>query len=403
MRKFIRLSLHWQIIIGTLAGVLTGLVHNYIALKVSIIGTLFLKLLKMIVVPLVFTSIVCGISGSGTRTVGRIAIKTFVYYTLTSLLAILTGLTLVNFIKPGISAHLGLKESPSTLVEKTHSIKDFLIRIVPSNPIKALTEGDMLQIIFFSIIVGFFLKSMKEGEIKKTLENLFQGLFQLMMEIARFVISLAPFGIFGLIAKTVGEAGLEPFKNLFLYFITVVIGLFIHACITLPLIQYLIGRRNPLILVRNMFSALITAFSTSSSSATLPVTLEKIEKEEGVSNSVASFVLPLGATVNMDGTALYECVAAIFLAQAYGITLSFPQQLIVVFTALLSSIGAAGIPMAGLVMLAIILKAVGLPLEGVGMIIAVDRFLDMMRTTTNVWSDITGAVVISRLERTNKM
>ncbi len=218
------------------------------------------------------------------------------------------------------------------------------------------------------------------------------------MLLTQFIIRLAPLGVFALMAKVVGTTGFTAFRSLGLYMLCVVIGLVIHACVTLPLILRTLGGLSPLRHARAMAAALMTAFSTSSSSATLPVTMECAEKNAGVSNRVASFVLPLGATVNMNGTALYECVAALFISQVYGITLSFTQQAIVVLTALLVSIGAAGIPMAGLVMMGVILNAVGLPLEGVGLILAVDRVLDMMRTTVNVWGDTVGAVVIASSE-----
>ena len=223
----------------------------------------------------------------------------------------------------------------------------------------------------------------------------FESIFQIMMKMTGVIIRLAPIGVFGLMLKIVAKTGFSAFGPLLSYMSVVAAGLIIHAFVTLPLILYFIARVNPLNFFKAMATALTTAFSTSSSSATLPVTMSCVEKNAGVSNKISSFVLPLGATINMDGTALYECVAAVFIAQAYGIELSFTQQMIVVVTALLASIGAAGIPMAGLVMMSIILNAVGLPLEGVGLIVAVDRILDMMRTTVNVWSDSVGTITIA--------
>jgi Na+/H+-dicarboxylate symporter len=219
-----------------------------------------------------------------------------------------------------------------------------------------------------------------------------------MMKLTRFVIAFAPLGIFGLIARIVASTGFEPFKSLGIYFVTVLAGLIIHATVTLPLLLQLLGKLNGYQYSKAMSPALLTAFSTSSSSATLPLTMECAEDRAGISNRTTSFVMPLGATINMDGTALYECVAVIFIAQAYGIDLSFPQQAMVAITALLASIGAAGIPMAGLVMMSIVLRAVGLPLEGIGLILAVDRLLDMCRTTVNVWSDSCGTAIIARSE-----
>jgi Na+/H+-dicarboxylate symporter len=232
------------------------------------------------------------------------------------------------------------------------------------------------------------------------LKEFFTAVFEVMMKVTLFVIRFTPFGIFGIVAKTVADqedlGGLVT--SMGLYMLTVILALAIHAMITLPVIVKYIGKANPLKHFKNMTTPLLTAFSTSSSGATLPLTIQAVEEKSGVSNKISSFTLPLGATVNMDGTALYECIAAIFIAQAYGVELSFVQQIIIVFTALLASIGAAAIPMAGLVMITVILTAVGLPLEGVGLILAVDRILDMFRTATNVWSDSCGAVVIAKSE-----
>ena len=262
---------------------------------------------------------------------------------------------------------------------------------------RAAVEGDILAVIFFCLLFGFFITTLKD-EYKEPLKTFFEAVFKVMMGITHFVIRFAPIGVFGLIAKTTAATGLEVFPPLAKYFITVVLALCIHFFVTLPLILKFFGRVRPANQYRAMAPALLTAFSTSSSSATLPLTIKCTEENAGVSNRVTSFTLPLGATVNMDGTALYECIAAIFIAQAYGFNLDFSVQFIVVLTALLASIGAAGIPSAGLVMIAIILNALDWPLEGVGLILAVDRPLDMLRTTVNVFSDSCGAVVIAQSE-----
>jgi len=270
---------------------------------------------------------------------------------------------------------------------------------VPDNIMKAMVENDMLSIIFFAIIFGFFITKVAKQHTE-ILKNFFTAIFEVMMKVTLFVIKFTPLGIFGIVAKTVADqddlTGLV--SSMGLYMLTVILALGIHAAITLPIIVKYFGKANPLKHFKNMTTPLLTAFSTSSSGATLPLTMQAVEEESGVSNKISSFTLPLGATVNMDGTALYECVAAIFIAQAYGVELTFVQQIIIVFTALLASIGAAAIPMAGLVMITVILTAVGLPLEGVGLILAVDRILDMFRTATNVWSDSCGAVVIAKSE-----
>jgi Na+/H+-dicarboxylate symporter len=257
----------------------------------------------------------------------------------------------------------------------------------------------MLSIIFFAMLFGFFITRV-EQKYRTMLGNAFNAIFEVMMKITLFVIRFTPLGIFGIVSKTVADQDdlMGLFSSMGLYIGTVLIGLLIHFFISLPLITRYIGRANPIKHMRNMSTPLITAFSTASSGATLPLTMHAVENNSGVSNKISSFTLPLGATINMDGTALYECVAAMFIAQAYGVELSVLSQVIIVFTALLASIGAAAIPMAGLVMIAVILTAVNLPLEGIGLILAVDPLLDMFRTATNVWSDSCGAVVIAKSE-----
>jgi len=368
---------------------------------------LFLRLLRMIIVPLILTSIVSGVLSAGDgRGLGRLGWKTATYYVTTSTIAILTGLVLVNVIRPGLGAAIPLEKIPENFkaVDQTplEFLVDFVLDFVPRNPIQAMVEGEVLQIIVFALLVGFFIQRIADP-YRTTLANLFQGGFEVMMRIVRLVLWFAPAGIFALLTRIVATTGLDAFRSLGLYFVTVLLALVIHGAVTLPLIVRLIGRVSPVRHVRAMSPALLTAFSTASSSGTLAVTMDCVENRAGVSNRVTSFVLPMGATVNMDGTALYECVAAVFIAQIYVSQGAIPpltigQQVLVVVTALAASIGAAGIPMAGLVMIGIILKAIGLPLEAVGYILAVDRLLDMCRTTVNVWSDSCGAVVIARSE-----
>jgi Na+/H+-dicarboxylate symporter len=272
--------------------------------------------------------------------------------------------------------------------------------MVPTNIFEALVSFDILAVIFFSILFGFFITRV-DSKSKEFLTTLFNSGFEVMMKLTHFIIRFTPLGILGIVVGVVAEQREnlgEVLGSLGKYFITVLIGLVIHAAITLPLIIRSIGKVNPWKHFQAMTTPLLTAFSTRSSSATLPLTIDAVENNAGVSNKISSFVLPLGATINMDGTALYECVAAMFIAQAYGIEMSIIQQAIIVFTALLASIGAAGIPMAGLVMISVILTAVGLPLEGVGLILAVDPFLDMCRTSINVWSDSCGTVTIAKTE-----
>ena len=364
-------------------------------------GDLFLRGLRMVIVPLIFASIVSGVTSIGSgKSLGRIGMKTLAYYVSTSMLAILTGLILVNIIRPGVDVHMGFSEEVTQLPTASGKINDLLMRMVPENIIDSMARGDILPIIFFAILFGFFISQTADG-YRKPLTNFFEGIFEVMMRVTMFVIRFTPLGILGIVSREVvrnSDKLANIAGSMAIYMLTVAIGLIIHATFTLPMIVKFIARANPLKHFKNMATPLLTAFSTVSSSATLPLTMEAVEHKSGVSNKISSFTLPLGATINMDGTALYECVAAIFIAQVYGVELTVIQQVIIVVTALLASIGAAGIPMAGLVMITIVLTAVNLPLEGVGLIIAVDLILDMMRTTVNVWSDSCGAVTIARSE-----
>ncbi|MEO1653039.1 MAG: dicarboxylate/amino acid:cation symporter, partial [Bacteroidota bacterium] len=384
--------------------VLFGIYLREYVVYVAWMGDIFLRALKMVIVPLILSSIISGIANlGGSDNLGRLGGKTLLYYMSTSILAITTGLFFVNIIRPGVGApKIGANAVPG-LDSATENFGATLINMIPTNVFNALSTGNMLSIIFFAIIFGYFMTKVKK-EQGDLLLGFFEATFQVMMKITMFVIQFTALGVFGLVAKTVAEqsgegGGLAAMAgSLGLYMIAVVAGLGFHFFISLPLLVRFVGGVNPYAHLRNMTNPLLTAFSTSSSSATLPLTMEAVEHESGVSNKITSFTLPLGATINMDGTALYECVAAMFIAQVYGQHLGIGEQIIVVLTALLASIGAAGIPMAGLVMIAVILNAVGLPLEGLGMILAVDRILDMMRTTTNVWSDSCGAVIIARSE-----
>jgi len=378
--------------------------HNPIINFFYIIGQLFIKALKMVIVPLILTSIISGISGIGSAgNLGRIGLKTLLYYLSTSTLAIIAGLFFVNMIKPGVGSNIEAPDQVEGLDSAREGFGDILFKIIPDNIFAAFAEQEMLAIIFFALLFGFFITkaTVKNREF---LTRFFDSSFEVMMKITMFIIAFTPIGIFGLIGKTVADHAGDPEKlsslaqGLGYYSLAVIAALAFHAVVSLPMILKFVSKVSPLKHFAAMRSALMTAFSTSSSSATLSVTMNSVENNSGVSRKVSGFTLPLGATVNMDGTALYECVAAIFIAQAYGIDLSMSEQIIIVITALLASIGAAGIPMAGLVMISIILAAVNLPLEGIGLILAVDRVLDMFRTSVNVWSDSCGAIVIAKSE-----
>ncbi len=363
---------------------------------------LFLALLKMVVIPLVVSSLISGVVGMGDfKRLGKVGGKTGAWYVATGLLAIITGLVLVNTIGPGRRVQVPLPESGEAPAVPT-SAWDFALAMVPENVVKAAANFELLPLIVFALLFGIFLLAVPAPR-RAPVEQVVNGVFDVMMRMTMFVISFSPIGIAALIAKLVATTGPRVFASLAGYVVTVAGALAIHALLTLPLLVWLFTRRNPYHVMRVVSPALLTAFSTASSSGTLPITMERVERGLGVSNKISSFVLPLGATVNMNGTALYECVAAIFVAQLYaqshpGFALSVRSQLVVVVLALLVSIGAAGIPHAGLVMMVIIFQAVGLPVGLTALLWAVDRPLDMCRSAVNIWSDMCGAVAIAHAE-----
>ncbi|WP_319557679.1 dicarboxylate/amino acid:cation symporter [Thiomicrorhabdus sp.] len=408
-----KLALHWQILIALALAAVMG---SYTGTDMTIggitwlaiygfIGTLFLNALKMIVVPLVMSAIITGIANIGQQGgFGRLGLKTLSYYVATSFIAIMIGLTLVNWIQPGVSdqppPQIEVNQQVSAAVEgkSAGDVVEVFLRMIPTNIVNAAAEGQMLGLIFFSLLFGFFMTKIS-GAGRETLLGFWQGVFDVMMLITAWIMKFAPIGVFGLVAASVAKTGFDQFENLALFFMTVVLALLVHFAVVMPLIlRYVGGVKNPWLHYQAMAPALLTAFSTSSSSSTLPVSMNSLENRAGVSNRVTSFVLPLGATVNMDGTALYECVAAIFIAQLFGVPLDFGTQLLIVVIALTTSIGVAGIPSASLVAISIILVAVGLPAEAIGLLLVVDRLLDMMRTTVNIFSDSVGAVVIAKSE-----
>lgn len=394
-----RLTLTHYIFIGFFLGIAGGWIFGEGITPVAApLAEIFLRLLRMAIMPLIITSIISGVVSVGSASgLGRLGIKTFSYYILSSLVAICTGLFLVNIFKPGVGAEIGLEMSPQQIGAAEQGIGEILINLIPENPFSAMARGDVLPIIFFSILFGFFITKL-EQKPRKQLSGFFHAAFDTMMKLTLFVVWSAPFGVFGIISRIVAQTGFESFRSLGFYFLVVLMGLAIHATVNLPLLLSFLGRVNPIKHYRGMPSALLMAFSTCSTIVTLPLTMKAVTGNSRVSEKVSNFVLPIGATVNMDGTALYECVATMFIAQVYGFDLSFGAQIIIVFTALLASIGAASVPMSGMVMMSVILKAVGLPLEGVAIILAVDRILDMFRTTVNVLSDSCGAVIVARLE-----
>lgn len=395
-----KLKLHWQILIAIFLSILYGLCLPQYISYVSWIGELFIRSLKMVVVPLVFCSMISGVTNVGQEGgLGRLGLKTLAYYFGTSLLAILTGLILVNTFKPGIGASGLISSTLKNPNIEVKPLRETLIEIIPTNIFEALSGGQMLSIILFAIMFGYFITQINTP-YRKTLENFFNGAFEVMMKITLLIIRFAPLGIFGIVSKVVAEqANLYVLAlSLGKFMLVVILGLIIHSLLTLTSALYFIGKINPLKHIRAVSTALLTAFSTASSNATLPLTMESVEDNAGVSNKISSFTLPLGATINMDGTALYELVVVGFVAQLYGIDLSLSQQLIVILTALLSSIGTAGVPMASYVTMTIIFSAVGLPFEAMALIIPVDRPLDMLRTAINVFGDTCGATIIASSE-----
>lgn len=396
-------QLHWQVLVAMVLGALTAAVFGPPAADaIGWIGDLFMKLLRMVIVPLVLTSIISGVASvGGGRALGRLFSKTLGYYVLSSLLAVLVGLFMVNVIHPGVGANMvDTSQALPTLETPTTPIQ-LILDIVPDNVVQAAASADMLALIFFCIVFGAAINGLPEGT-RLTVVELFDALFQTMMRLTTGIIRFLPIGVYALITRMVGTTGFEAFRPLALYAVTLASGLTVHLFITLPVLLIVLGRISPRIHFANMRDPLLIAFSTSSSGATLPVTLDSVEHKVGVSNKVASFVLPMGATVNMDGTALFECAGALFITQVLGFHLSLLDQVTVVITALLASIGAAAIPSAGLVVIFIVLNSIGLAGPQVnaivGSMLAIDRPLDMYRTAVNVFSDSCGAAIIARSE-----
>lgn len=404
--KKIKIALPMQILIALVLGVIFGIFgHEYVK-YISWAGVVFLRFLKMIVVPIVFSSMVVGVAGMGNSGgLGRIAGKTFSFYIITTFIAAFVGMFFVNILEPGVGSTLidQANGAAQTATANKISLGERLITIVPDNIFRSLTEGDLLAIIFFAILFGFFVTKVEEKS-RNMIVDVFQAVFDVIMKITLAVIKLAPIGVFAIVSKMIAEqAGdtaklMEIAQSLGMFVLIVWIGCMIQFFIILPAIVYFVGKENPWKHMKKMSTAILTAFSTCSSGAALPISMRDSQEKCGISNKIASFTLPLGATINMNGTALYECVAVIFIAQVYGVDLSFIEQLIIVVTVLFSAIGAASIPMAGLVMLSVALSVAGLPLEGIGLVLAVEQLCDMPRTATNSYGDMCAAVVIAKSE-----
>lgn len=394
-------SLPTKIIIGMILGIAAGIVFKEQTASLKPIGTIFIRLISLIVVPLVFVSLFLGTASMGDlKKLGRIGAKTLLYYITTTLIAIIIGLALVNMVKPGENVKLEAQYQDVTFQqpEKKISIVDNLINIIPKNPVRALVEGNMLQIIFLAILFGIAVTTISDTR-RQTLINWFDSFNEGIFKVIHMVMKIAPLGVFALIASTIGMFGFDVLVSLLKYGIVVIVGLAIHASVIISIAVKMIGKKSPLKFWSAIRPAMVVAFSTSSSNATLPVTMESVEKGLKVPRVISSFVLPLGATINMDGTALYQCISIYFIAQVYGIELSVAKMVIIILSVVLASIGTAGAPMAGVLILVMILQSIGVPTEGIAMIMGVERIMDMSRTTVNIIGDASASVVITQLER----
>ncbi len=371
------------------------------------VGDLFLRALKMVVVPLIVSSLIVGVAKLGNpREVGRLGGRTLLYYMATSALAIFTGMIFVNLLQPGVGVEIAGLETGVQEVGSPRTLQEVLFSLIPVNPIGEMARfgiskdgsGGLVGVIVFCILFGLGAAALPH-EKRDRIIGFFDAAFDIMMKITGAIIRLAPLGVAALIAVVLAEVGLDVILPLLGYMATVLAALGVHFFITIPLILLLVGKRSPFAYMKSVGLALATAFTTASSNATLPVSLDVAQHKAGIDGKVTGFVLPLGATINMDGTALYEGIAAIFVAQLYGRQFGLDEQLLLFVTALLASVGAAGIPHASLVMMTVVFQALGLPLEAIGMLLGIDRVLTMCRTATNVWSDLAGAAIIDRFCR----
>ena len=386
-------------ILNTMETAEGSFVANLIAWLVNsvfdVVGKIFIASLKLLVVPLVFVSLVCGSSAMGANaSMGRMAGKTLALYLLTTAIAVTLALLFANLINPGLG--IDMSSTATYVAKEAPSVKEVLINIFPTNPVKAMAEGNMLQVIVFAILMGVAVSH--SGEKGKEVLSFFESFNEVVMTMVSLLMHLAPYGVFCLLAKLFSQLGLAAILDLAKYFFTVAFVLLVHGLVVYTGLFKLLTRLSPWVLLKNVRPAMLFAFSTSSSSATMPVTMNVAEKRLGINNSIASFTVPLGATINMDGTAIMQGVATVFIAQAFNIDISLGGYVAVVLTATLASIGTAGVPGVGLITLALVLQQVGLPVEGIALIIGVDRLLDMMRTAVNVTGDCMVSSVVARSE-----
>lgn len=391
-------SLIWQLIAAFILAIVTGVIFGEKAQVVQPLGDLFLRLIKFIIAPLVLATLVVGVaSTSDVKKLGRLGGKTVAFYLITSMLAITLGIIAGKIFSPGsgIDVSLDGKEAPEPT--ETEGVLQTILNIVPTNPFESLASGNILQIIFFALMIGIAIALV--GEKAKPVQQFFDGFAEVMYKITGMVMAIVPIGVFGLLAPVVGEYGVDVLLPLIKLILAMLAGCIIQLFVVYSLVVKSLGKMSPIRFFKGIFPASAVAFSTSSSSGTLPVTIKSAQENLGVSKETSTFVLPLGATINMDGTALYVGLCSMFVAQYFGIDLSFSQMVTVVLIGTLASIGTAGVPGAGLIMLTMALSAVNLPLAGIALVGGIDRILDMMRTSVNVTGDAAASVVVDASER----
>lgn len=405
-RKRKKISLTSKIFIALVLGAITGVCFHYLIPAGEVRDTIFvdgifyvfgqgfLRLMQMLVVPLVFSSLICGSSAVGdTATLGKVGIKTMIFYFCTTALAITMAIVVGNIINPGVGLDISSIEKKEISVGERTGFADTLLNIIPKNPIESLVNGDMLPIIFFAILVGVIIA--KLGDSAKTVSNFFIQANDIMMEMTNMVMLVAPIGVFCLIAKTFSGIGFNAFVPLLKYILGVLIALIIHCFVIYMLLLKIFTGLNPLIFIKKFLPVMGFAFTTAASNATIPFSIETLEEKMGVSGEIASFTVPLGATINMDGTAILQGVAVIFAAQAYGISLGPAEYLTVISTATLASIGTAGVPGVGLITLSMVFSSIGLPVEAIALIMGIDRILDMSRTAVNITGDAVCTTIVA--------
>ena len=401
-----KMGLTSKIFISLIAGAILGVILHYVVPESYIrdtvlingifyvVGNGFLRLMQMLVVPLVFCSLICGSAAIGdTKTLGKVGVKTLGFYMLTTALAVVVALSLANVINPGIGLNMSEISAQETTVAESVSFADTLLNIIPKNPIQGLAEGNMLQIILFALIIGIILAKM--GEKTAAVSNFFSQFNEIMMEMTMMVMSLAPFGVFCLIAKTFSGIGFDAFLPLLKYMFGVILALIVQCFVVYMLMLKIFTGLNPIKFIKKFFPVMTFAFSTATSNATIPLSIDTLDEKIGVSRKISSFTIPLGATINMDGTAIMQGVAVVFASQAFGIPLGIQDYIMVVATATLASIGTAGVPSVGLITLSMVFNAVGLPIEGITLIMGIDRILDMLRTAVNVAGDAVCTTIVA--------